>query len=165
MMYPVLYFVFWHCPKFQALMSVCIHGMGAQTIVVCFFLIRFFFIYISNAIPFPSFLSKIIPYTLTLTLLPNLPTSDSWPWHSPVLGHIIFARLRGLSSHWWLTRPSSATYAARDTSSGGVLVSSYCCSIYRVADPFSSLGTFSSSSIGGPVLLILIFHMKAASPR
>jgi hypothetical protein len=33
----------------------------------------------------------------------------------------------------------------------GVLVSSYCCSSYRVANPFSSLGTFSSSSIGGPV--------------
>jgi hypothetical protein len=30
-----------------------------------------------------------------------------------------------------------------------VLVSFYCCSTYRVADPFSSLGTFSSSSIGG----------------
>jgi hypothetical protein len=33
----------------------------------------------------------------------------------------------------------------------GVLVSSYCCSTYRVADPFSTLGTFSSSSIVGPV--------------
>ena len=33
----------------------------------------------------------------------------------------------------------------------GVLVSSYCCSSYRVADPFSSLGTFSSSFIRGPV--------------
>jgi hypothetical protein len=32
------------------------------------------------------------------------------------------------------------------------LGSSYCCSTYRVADPFSSLGTFSSSSIGGPVI-------------
>jgi hypothetical protein len=32
-----------------------------------------------------------------------------------------------------------------------VLVSSYCCSSYRVANPFSSLGAFSSSSIGGPV--------------
>jgi hypothetical protein len=31
-------------------------------------------------------------------------------------------------------------------------VSSYCCSTYRVADPFSSLGTFSISSIGGPVI-------------
>jgi hypothetical protein len=34
----------------------------------------------------------------------------------------------------------------------GVLVSSYCCSSYRVADPFSSLGAFSSSFVGGPVL-------------
>ena len=34
----------------------------------------------------------------------------------------------------------------------GVLVSSYCCSTYRFADPFSSLGTFSNSSIGGPVI-------------
>jgi hypothetical protein len=33
-----------------------------------------------------------------------------------------------------------------------VLVSSYCCSSYRVAVPFSSLGTFPSSSIGGPVI-------------
>jgi hypothetical protein len=38
----------------------------------------------------------------------------------------------------------------------GVLASSDCCSTYRVADPFSSLGTFSpplgtGSSIGGPV--------------
>jgi hypothetical protein len=32
-----------------------------------------------------------------------------------------------------------------------VLVSSYCCSTYRVADPCSSLGTFSSNSIRGPV--------------
>jgi hypothetical protein len=32
-----------------------------------------------------------------------------------------------------------------------VLVSSYCCSSYRVAVPFSSLGTFSSSFIGGSV--------------
>ena len=39
-----------------------------------------------------------------------------------------------------------------ETQSLGVLVSSYCCSTYRVADPFSSLGTFSSFSIGGPEL-------------
>jgi hypothetical protein len=37
-----------------------------------------------------------------------------------------------------------------------LLVSSYCCSSYRVADPFSSLGTFSSSFIRGPV-----FHLIA----
>jgi hypothetical protein len=33
----------------------------------------------------------------------------------------------------------------------GVLVSSYYCSTYRVSDPFSSFGTFSSSSIEGPL--------------
>jgi hypothetical protein len=38
-----------------------------------------------------------------------------------------------------------------ETQLWGVLVSSYCCSSYRIADPFSSLGTFSSSFIRGPV--------------
>ena len=89
-------------------------------------------------------------------LLPNSPTPNSWPLCSPVLGHIKFARPRGLSSHWWLTSPSSATYAARDKSSG-VLVSSYCCYTHRVADTFSSLGTFSSSSIGFEVFYTLYF--------
>jgi hypothetical protein len=99
-----------------------------------------YFIYISNAIP-------KVPHTLPHPLTPT-----SWPWCSPVLRHIKFARPMDLSFHWWPTRPSSDAYAARDTSWGGVLVSSYCCSIYRIADPFSSLGTFSSSSIGGPFL-------------
>jgi hypothetical protein len=71
-------------------------------------------------------------------------------WRSPVLGHIKFTISRGLSSQWQPIRPSSATHAARDMSSG-VLGSSYCCSTYRVADPFISLGAFSSFSIGGPV--------------
>jgi hypothetical protein len=31
-------------------------------------------------------------------LLPYPPTPTSWPWHSPVLGHIKFAIPRGLSS-------------------------------------------------------------------
>jgi hypothetical protein len=83
---------------------------------------------------------------------PHPPTPTSWPCHSPVLRHIKFARPMGLSFHWWPPRPFSDSYAARDTSSRGVLVSSYCCSTYKIADPFSSLGTFSSSSIGGPVI-------------
>jgi hypothetical protein len=33
---------------------------------------------------------------------------------------------------------------------GGILVSSYCCSSYRVVDNYSSSGTFSSSFVGGP---------------
>jgi hypothetical protein len=47
--------------------------------------------------------------------LPYPPTPTSWPWRSPVLGHIKFARPMGLSFHWWPARPSSDTYAARDT--------------------------------------------------
>jgi hypothetical protein len=115
---------------------------------VCFifliFLLGIFLIYISDAIPkVPHTLPPPLPY-------PTTPTS--WPWHFPVLRHIKFAQLMGLSFHWWPARPSSDTYAAREMSSGGwgVLVSSYCCSTYRVADPFSSLDTLSSSSIGGP---------------
>jgi hypothetical protein len=87
------------------------------------------------------------------TLLSNLPTPSSWPWYSPVLGHIIFARPK--------TSPPSdgqighvLLHMKVETRCQGVLVSSYCCFFYRAADPFSSLGTFSSSCIGGPV-----FHL------
>ena len=77
---------------------------------------------------------------------PPTPTPTSWSWHSPVLGHIKFAQSMGLSFHWWPTRPSSDTYAARDMSSQG-----YWLVHIVVAVPFSSLGNFSSSSIGGRV--------------
>jgi hypothetical protein len=85
------------------------------------------------------------------TLFPNPPTPASWPWHSPVLGNIIFTSPR--TSHSIYGRLGHPLlHMQRDTSSGaGVLVSSYCCSSYRVADPFSSLGAFSSSFIGGSV--------------
>jgi hypothetical protein len=33
----------------------------------------------------------------------------------------------------------------------GIMVRSYFCSTYKVADPFSFLGAFSSFSVGGPV--------------
>ena len=42
-----------------------------------------------------------------------------------------------------------------ETQALGVLVSSYCCSTYRVAYPFSSLGAFSSFSIGGLVIHLI----------
>jgi hypothetical protein len=82
--------------------------------------------------------------------IPYPPTPPFWPWRSPVLGHIKFASPMGLSLQWWPTRPSFDTYAAKDKSSR-VLVSSYCCSTYRVAVPYSSLRNFSSSSIRGHV--------------
>jgi hypothetical protein len=68
-------------------------------------------------------------------------------------GSFNLSKTKGLSSHWWPNRPSYATYATRDTGlgGGGLLVSSYCCSSYKVADPFRSLCTFSSSFIRGPV--------------
>jgi hypothetical protein len=50
--------------------------------------------------------------------LPYPPIPTSWPWHSPVLRHIKFAQQMSLSFHWWPTRPSSDSYAARDTSLG-----------------------------------------------
>jgi hypothetical protein len=50
----------------------------------------------------------------------------------------------------WAAVKKTEIYGARVKSSG-VLVSSYCCT-YRVADIFSSLDTFSSSSIGGSVI-------------
>jgi hypothetical protein len=86
-------------------------------------------------------------------LLTNPPTPASWPWHSPVLGHIIFTRPRA-------SPPIDAQlghpllHMQLETQIWGLLVSLYCCSSYRVADPFSSLSTFSSSFIGGPV-----FHL------
>jgi hypothetical protein len=75
-----------------------------------FFLLGTYFIYISNAIP-------KVPHTLPHPL-PHPPTPTSWPWRFPVLRQIKFTRPMGLSFHWWRTRPSSDTYAARDTSSG-----------------------------------------------
>jgi hypothetical protein len=81
---------------------------------------------------------------------PNPPTPASWPWHSPVLGHMIFARPRASPPiNGTLGHPLLHMQLERQL--WGVLISSYCCSSYRVAEPFSSLGTFSSSFIRGPV--------------
>jgi hypothetical protein len=83
-------------------------------------------------------------------LLPNPTTPTCRPWLSPVLGHRIFTRPRA-------SPPSDGRldhlliHMQLETRGLGVLVSSYCCYTYRVADPFSSLNTFSSSSTGGPV--------------
>jgi hypothetical protein len=83
----------------------------------------------------------------TLQPLPYPPTPTSWPWYSPVLRHIKFARPMGLS-------PNDGQLGhllidmQLETLAPGVLVSSYCCSTYRVADPFSYLGTFLAPPLG-----------------
>jgi hypothetical protein len=56
--------------------------------ILFYFLLGIYFIYISNAIPkFPH----TLPYPL-----PHPPTPTSWPWRSPVLRQIKFARPMGL---------------------------------------------------------------------
>ena len=115
----------WHTPLIPAL--------GRQRQVdffsFLFFLLGIFLIYIFNAIPKVPIPTPPIPYP---------PTPPFWPSSSPVLGHIKFASPMGLSFQWWPTRPSFDTYAAKDKSSR-VLVSSYFCSTYRVAVPFSCI--------------------------
>jgi hypothetical protein len=67
-----------------------------------------------------------------------------------MLGHINFTRPRASpSNNGWLGH--LLLHMQLETRALGVPVSSFCCSFYSVADPFSSLGAFSSSSIGGPV--------------
>ena len=80
----------------SSLLYVCIENITSiqayQSIFICFFfknnfLLDTFFIYISNAI-------LKVPYNFPPCPAPQPTTSASWPWHSPVLGHIIFARPR-----------------------------------------------------------------------
>ena len=79
-----------------------------------------FFIYMSNIVPFHSSPGPVNPLPHPpfpcnyedmpppINPLPSCPHSNS-----PVLGYpSSFHRTKGLSSHWCLTRPSSATYAA-----------------------------------------------------
>ena len=81
------------------------------------------------------------------------PTPASWPWHSPALGHMTIERLRATPPiNGQLGHP--LLHMQLETQALGVLVSSYCCSSYIVADSLSSLGAFSSFFIGGPV-----FHL------
>ena len=56
-------------------------------VVLAFFLIRYFLYLHFKCYPKS-------PLYLSPALLPNPPTTASWPWHSPVLGHIIFIRPR-----------------------------------------------------------------------
>jgi hypothetical protein len=89
-----------------------------------FFLLEIFFIYISNAIPFPSFPSEN-PLFLPQPPTPQHTHSHSWSWHSPILGQrapwnyttnqrkhmmefvalAIFVAEDGLVDHQWEERP------------------------------------------------------------
>jgi hypothetical protein len=136
-------------------LSVLLSDLSSSCYVVSFFF--FFSFWFFFLLDFLNLHFKCYPKSSLYpppALLPSPPTPTSWPWHSPVLGHIKFARPRGLSSQWWPTSHLLLLMQLEIRAlgwGGGVLVSLYCCSTYRVADPFSSLGAFSSSYIGGPV--------------
>jgi hypothetical protein len=80
-----------------------------------FILLQFYYIFSSFTLQMPSWKSPI----------PSPPPAPQ-PTHFyslalafPCTGAYNLCKTKGLSSQWWPTRPSSATYAARDTSSGG----------------------------------------------
>jgi hypothetical protein len=107
------------------------------------FLLDIFFIYISNVIP-------KVPYTLPLPCTSN----HSLPLLSP--GVPLYWSILSLQDQWASLSTDGRLghlllHMQLETRALGVLVSSYCCSTYRVANPFSSMGTFSSSSTEGPV--------------
>jgi hypothetical protein len=113
-------------------------------------LVVFLFLFIYYSI-FSSFTIQMLSQK-SPTLLSNPPIPASWPWYSPVLGHIIFERPRATPPNDdWVGH--LLLHMQLETRVLGVLVSSYCCSSYRVTEPFCFLGT--SSSIGGTV-----FHLS-----
>jgi hypothetical protein len=106
------------------------------------FLLDIFFIYISNEIP-----------KATCTLPPPCSPTHPHLLPGPVIpctGAYDLPKAKGLSSHGGqLGHP--LPHMQLEAQLWGILVRSYCCSSYRVADPFSYLGAFSSSFIRGPV--------------
>jgi hypothetical protein len=81
----IVYYGFWFC-KFVVCVLVFLLLFSLLVVLTVFFkdfLLDIFFIYITNFKCYPE--SSLYPPP---TLLPYPPTPASWPWHSPVLGHI-----------------------------------------------------------------------------
>jgi hypothetical protein len=70
-------------PEFGS--SLEVWALGCFCFFLTIFLLDIFFTYISNVIPKD-------PYYPPAAMLPYPPTPSSWPWRSPVLGRIKFAR-------------------------------------------------------------------------
>jgi hypothetical protein len=100
-------------------MCICIWLWVCVTVEAWSLLLDIFFIYISNVIPFPHFPNLETPYPIfpppaSMRVFLYPPTHSHIPTlSSPTLGHLFsLHRTKDLSSHWCLTRPFSATYAA-----------------------------------------------------
>ena len=143
---------------------------------IFYFKLDIFFIFISNVIPFPSFLVES-PYPI-----PPLPTSMRVflysPTHSclpdlafPYTGALSLHRTKGFSFHWLMPDKVILCYICSwscgsfyvyslvgglvpgsSVGRGGDMVCWYCCFSYGVAYPFSSFSPFSNSSVGDPML-------------
>ena len=105
------------------------------------------------------------PYPLPSCLLTKPHTPVSFPWDSPTMGHRAFTGPRASPPigdwrdhpllHMGWNHGSLHVYSLFGglvPMTSGVHIVSYCCSSCEVANPFSSLGTFSNSSIGDTVL-------------
>jgi hypothetical protein len=94
------------------------------------------------------------PYTLPRPCFPTHPLPS--PGIPLYWGHMIFTRPRASPPvDRRLGHP--LLHMQLETQFWRVLISWYCCSSYRVADPFSSLGAFSSSFIRGRFVCFLFF--------
>jgi hypothetical protein len=126
-----------------------------------------YFLYL-HLFTFPGFPSKIF-YPLPLPLLTNPPTPTSYPWYSPTLGHRAFTGPRDsppiddrlghpllhIQLEPWVPPWVLFGWQFSPWELWGILVSSSCCSLHGTTNHFSSLGPFSSSFIGDPVLHLM----------
>ena len=127
-----------------------------------FLLLDIYFIYISNAVPFPDFPSEKPSIPPPSPCSPNQPHLLPGPgiplnWGIDPLEDqgslLLFMTNQAILCYICSWRHKSHhVYSLVIQSQGalGVLVSSQCCSSYGAANPFSSLGPFSSFSIWGP---------------
>jgi hypothetical protein len=84
----------WDCKLIKPLWIA--NWLFLRKLEIFLFLFTFFFIRYFLYLHFKCYpKSSLYPPP---TLFPYPPTPTSWPWRSPVLGHIKFARPRGLSS-------------------------------------------------------------------
>jgi hypothetical protein len=135
-------------------------NLNLNVLVTCFFLkLDIFFIYISNAIPFPGFPPEN-PYSIShpCFYMDVLPLTH--PLRLPALafyyiGALSIHRSKGLSSYWcptmFATHMAGAVGPYMCTWALSVLVGWYCCSYYGRANLFSFFSPISNSSIGEPV--------------